>query len=829
MALEIDDICSQVCEVDVFAALQNLPDTLADTFNRALFRIRNQKKTAIAKKVFKWVSVVKRPLVLDELQEALCIRVGGTHNEPARLMPHIKKIPCWCANLIELDELSNAVQFMHHSVRTFILDTTVNPPLELQHFHDDEKRFEISVGELCITYLNWNDFRTAVVPFQKASLLCPEPRDLTRIALRNEWGQKTVGAISRLVHKSREKPDAMPEVDEIEDYRSNAESRATRSVNATYAFLRYAKEYWMLHNAQIARDSTVYQLWTQMVSGSHQIAKTPWSELEFQNADLSIWTWAESQHHAAVIRALMRRASIPLNDTESKFELGQQHEGPWEEYHRYTSSLRNERKETESRSDIESHFPDDWNAYHSDTAVPEPRSTDCVSSDEMGFQFEFEIQLSGPWDNTTLQGRTKKANNLSSKFRFTSTIVIGFHDNSLLDEYVRFVKRNLQGLGLSSDYSLLACVHVVAMAFWDTIGPWDINIGDQLEEPLSRKRLIKKLGETKKYPELWRLLYFATVYNRLDRSMTNLLVGDLELCSTPRILGTFPLEIAVRASNLEAMQILLDRGADPRQKASTLDDSLHLTVRRGNLQIMKALIHYVDLKQRNDMGHTALHLAVVNQQEKMVWFLLSRGADVNTKDNQGISAIHSSIKCEQTAIFDILERHGADLKVFTGNGKSLLDEAVRLKSEKIVQILLDRGLNPNHQGEDGETALLVAVRLDSKLNVIRLLRHGGLPDIPSETGHTPLHVAMEFKRHSILDTIIRSFDFDYFRNLRIRASLILHLAVLYNMATLAISLIHMGVSLEHENRTGETPYAYAVRLGRHEMERVILAHRLFAY
>lgn len=227
------------------------------------------------------------------------------------------------------------------------------------------------------------------------------------------------------------------------------------------------------------------------------------------------------------------------------------------------------------------------------------------------------------------------------------------------------------------------------------------------------------------------------------------------------------------------------------------------------------------------MGHTALHLAVVNQQEKMVWFLLSRGADVNTKDNQGISAIHSSIKCEQTAIFDILERHGADLKVFTGNGKSLLDEAVRLKSEKIVQILLDRGLNPNHQGEDGETALLVAVRLDSKLNVIRLLRHGGLLDIPSETGHTPLHVAMEFKRHSILDTIIRSFDLDYFRHLRIGASSILHLAVFYNMKTLVISLINMGVSLEHENRTGETPYGYAVRLGRHEMERVILARLLF--
>lgn len=435
----------------------------------------------------------------------------------------------------------------------------------------------------------------------------------------------------------------------------------------------------------------------------------------------------------------------------------------------------------------------------------------------MGFQFEFETQLRRPWDSTTMKGRAKKVNNLSSKFRFTSTIVVEFQDHGLLDEYVRFVKRNLQRLGLSSDSSLLACVHVVAMASWDIIG-------DQREKPSAIKHA-KKLADSKKYPELWQLLYFATVYNRLDRPMTNLLVRDRQLCSTPHILGTLPLEIAVRASNLEAMQILLNRGADPHEKASTLDDSLLcLTVRMGNLQAMKVLIEYVDLEQRNAKGYTALHLAVIDQQEEMVLSLLGHGADVNTKDDQGISAIRSSIKCEQTTIFDILDRHGADLKVVTGKGKSLLDEAVRLKRETIVQTLLDRGLNPNHQGEDGESALLVAIRSDSRLNVIRLIQHGALLDITSKTGYTPLHLAMELDRRSILDTIIRSFDHDYFRNLRICGSSVLHLAIFYKKEELVSWLIEIGVSLQLENSGGEVPYAYAVRLKRREITRVILAH-----
>ena len=75
-ALEIEDICSQVCEHDVLLALQDLPETLTETFNRALRRIIKQKKTRIAKDIFKWIAAAKRPLLSAELKEALSIRVG---------------------------------------------------------------------------------------------------------------------------------------------------------------------------------------------------------------------------------------------------------------------------------------------------------------------------------------------------------------------------------------------------------------------------------------------------------------------------------------------------------------------------------------------------------------------------------------------------------------------------------------------------------------------------------------------------------------------------------------------------------------------------------
>ncbi len=72
-------------------------------------RSRNKKNKRIVKEVFKLIAAARRPLLLDELQEALSITVGESYSTPGRYPPDIEKDSAWCANLVEIDGNSNTV------------------------------------------------------------------------------------------------------------------------------------------------------------------------------------------------------------------------------------------------------------------------------------------------------------------------------------------------------------------------------------------------------------------------------------------------------------------------------------------------------------------------------------------------------------------------------------------------------------------------------------------------------------------------------------------------------------------------------------------------
>ncbi|KAI0025624.1 hypothetical protein F4780DRAFT_216309 [Xylariomycetidae sp. FL0641] len=300
VSLEIDDVCSQVCEEDALAVLQNLPETLTETFNRALGRILKQKKERIAREIFKWVCVARRPLLLDELQEALSVRVGTESSQRSHRIPHIARLPTWCANLVEVDELSRTVHLAHHTVRTFILDTSdiADKPTPMHCFHGELLDFETSVGELCLTYLNWNDFQTALVQLDTArGPMMPDPIDTMKTSLHNALGPKVIGAVGGLAalrsrragkHISLLKPQAKDAL-----------------VLESHPFLPYAKEHWIYHNRLLARGSPLWASWCSMVSGTHHVTQIPWSTDEFANQSHSIVEWVVSHRHSAVAMVLL--------------------------------------------------------------------------------------------------------------------------------------------------------------------------------------------------------------------------------------------------------------------------------------------------------------------------------------------------------------------------------------------------------------------------------------------------------------------------------------------------------------------------------------------
>lgn len=82
MAFQIEDICGQVCDRDIRETIQKLPKNLPETYNRILSRIAKMGNARLAQKVLPWVATAKRPLLLEELKEAIAIEPLQPYSDP---------------------------------------------------------------------------------------------------------------------------------------------------------------------------------------------------------------------------------------------------------------------------------------------------------------------------------------------------------------------------------------------------------------------------------------------------------------------------------------------------------------------------------------------------------------------------------------------------------------------------------------------------------------------------------------------------------------------------------------------------------------------------
>ncbi|KAI0898812.1 hypothetical protein F4806DRAFT_455691 [Annulohypoxylon nitens] len=306
VALEIDDICCEVCEEDILQALQNLPRGLPEVLDRALGRIIRQKHERIAKVVFKWLSVAARPLRLAELENVLSIRVGDVRMIPERRIRTIGRITVWCANLVEVDQISSEVQFIHHTVKQFILDTTSSALSNhgTLSLHGSALDYENDVSELCITYLNLDDLKMAVTRVEPPShLKLPRATAMAGSALGSaSKGLMTTHLANMAVrHQAEHRSIVLPSKEMTIFERRHEKYTSIREL----PFLPYAKEYWLLHSSALYYSSSLQPLWRKMASGSHEVAQTPWTREAFLQEEQSIIDWAMEKRHIGLFKLII--------------------------------------------------------------------------------------------------------------------------------------------------------------------------------------------------------------------------------------------------------------------------------------------------------------------------------------------------------------------------------------------------------------------------------------------------------------------------------------------------------------------------------------------
>ncbi|CAG1999994.1 unnamed protein product [Fusarium graminearum] len=280
--LTIEDLCSRKCDAEIIKALETLPSELNTTLDRALDRIFRHKNAEIAQDIFRWIAAVREPLKVDQLQEALSIKVGDKVIDPRSRINGIEKLTQWCENLVRIDEEDDAVCFSHHSILDYLSKSDSGP---WKDFHIDHQEADHHVGQVCLTYLNIQSPSTAlqhtrnerpVDPFQQLRVNFPV---ITKQAMR-EFATGGVGTrATKLI-------DYATQLKEVTNTSRFSGTQAVVDVEypftSHFPFLQYAEKYWHTHIQFLTSESESYRLLLGMIEGSLLAHKMPWMDKKWQ-------------------------------------------------------------------------------------------------------------------------------------------------------------------------------------------------------------------------------------------------------------------------------------------------------------------------------------------------------------------------------------------------------------------------------------------------------------------------------------------------------------------------------------------------------------------
>ncbi|TPX21918.1 hypothetical protein DIZ76_015883 [Coccidioides immitis] len=190
---------------------------------------------------------------------------------------------------------------------------------------------------------------------------------------------------------------------------------------------------------------------------------------------------------------------------------------------------------------------------------------------------------------------------------------------------------------------------------------------------------------------------------------------------------------AVRRGDEDAVQCLLDDGANIRAKNIDGETALHDAVRNGSLSMVQLLLDRgVDAEVADSKGAKALYIAAETGDLELVELLLRFDVDVESFNPVAQStAFHQAVICGHPAVAGLLLAKGADIDALVCDGHTPLLNAVIRNDLQAVEFLLQNGANKKLRDDDGRRIEDFAVENPAML---ALLQSDQLLQGPAITG-----------------------------------------------------------------------------------------------
>ena len=277
--------------------------------------------------------------------------------------------------------------------------------------------------------------------------------------------------------------------------------------------------------------------------------------------------------------------------------------------------------------------------------------------------------------------------------------------------------------------------------------------------------------------------------------------------------GRTPLMNAALNGNVQAVESLMKRGADPSLMDNRGWNTLHYAARGGNTDIISLIhAHLPNIESKTSKGHTPLMVAAFYGELHAVKQFLEKGASVACENNRGWNTLHIVAEGGDTDVISLIHTHLPNVESKTGEGLTPLMVAAFTGKLHAVKWFLEKGATVACECNKGWNTFHYAAQ-GGDTDIISLI-HAHLPNIESKTGegHTPLMVAALYgKLHAVKWFLEKGATVACESN---RGWNTLHYAA-QGGDTDIISLIHTHLpNIESKTGEGDTPLMVAALCGK---------------
>jgi ankyrin repeat protein len=216
-----------------------------------------------------------------------------------------------------------------------------------------------------------------------------------------------------------------------------------------------------------------------------------------------------------------------------------------------------------------------------------------------------------------------------------------------------------------------------------------------------------------------------------------------------------PLQRALFEGNIEAIRVLIERGAVSTAPADARSHLLQTASLGGHVEVIQVLLeHGIDVTAKSDDGSTALFGASIVGHVEMARCLLEHGLEPTAQNKDGITSLHFASFGGHVEVARLLLDRGADVTTQYKDGATPLHFASCQGQVAVARLLLERGVDATSQTKDGTTPLHLAAAEGYLELTHLLLKHGADAIAQDDFGVRPLDMALTEEHAEIVHVLL---------------------------------------------------------------------------